>query len=85
MTFKVQKKMCDECLFSENKVVGNSRRDQIIKDAVREQSHFICHKSQLKDGKGDVCCRAYYDQLGHHSQMIRICERIGAIEFVEVE
>ena len=34
--------------------------------------------------KGDkVCCRKFYDTLGHVSQNIRIAERLRAIEFVE--
>lgn len=31
----------------------------------------------------DVCCKSYYDTLGQHSQMVRIAQRLGAIEMIE--
>lgn len=31
----------------------------------------------------DICCKKFFDKFGHYSQMIRISERLGMIEFVE--
>jgi hypothetical protein len=31
----------------------------------------------------DILCKSYFDKFGHHSQMVRIAERLNMIEFVE--
>jgi hypothetical protein len=80
--FEVCEKQCDQCLFSENKIVSNKRRTQLLQDIAKEQSYFECHKATIA-GKS-TCCRGFYDSLGYRSQMIRIAERIGAVKFVEI-
>ena len=78
---KVFKTCCQNCLLSKDRIVSPDRAKQIINDIVAEQSHFICHKASM-EGK-DIMCRKFYDELGHTSQMVCICGRIGAIEFIE--
>lgn len=80
---EVCEKQCDQCLFSNNKIVSDSRKKSLLKKIIKEQSMFECHKATIA-GK-NTCCKGFYDQLGFHSQMIRIADRIGAIKFVEVE
>ncbi|GAB7057393.1 hypothetical protein JCM16163A_41420 [Paenibacillus sp. YK5] len=80
--FEVSSKCCNQCLFSENKIVSDRRKVSLLKEIIQEQSYFECHKATMA-GK-NTCCRGFYDKLGQHSQMIRIAERLGAIEFVEV-
>lgn len=79
--FKVASKCCNQCLFSPNKIVSDRRKASLLKEIVQEQSFFECHKSTMNGG--GTCCRGFYEKFGHHSQMIRIAERLGAIEFVE--
>ncbi len=79
---KVYKECCKNCLLSADSIVSPKRRKEIIQGCARDQSHFICHKASI-NGE-DVCCRTFYDKLGHVSQLIRIMERLNAIEFVEV-
>ena len=78
---KVYKECCKNCLLSPDAIVDANRRKEIIKECKKEQTHFVCHKASM-EGK-DVCCKTFYDKLGHFSQMIRIADRLGAIEFVE--
>jgi len=33
----------------------------------------------------DVCCRTFYDKMGHISQSIRMAERLRVVEFVDQE
>jgi hypothetical protein len=54
-----------------------------MQEIAKEQSYFVCHKATIK-GK-ETCCRGFYDGTGHRSQMIRIAERLGIIEFVNEE
>lgn len=75
-------KPCDQCLLSPNSIVNDKRRKEIIKSCIQEQKHFICHKATL-DGDKDICCKTFYDTLGHHSQLIRIAQRLNVIKFVK--
>lgn len=79
---EVCEKQCDQCLFSENKIVSDARRKSLLSEIKREQSMFECHKATIA-GK-NTCCKGFYDSMGHHSQMIRIAERLGAVKFVEI-
>lgn len=79
--FKVYKTQCKNCLLSKDRIVPSDRANQIIKDCVKEQTHFICHKASMNDE--DVCCRKFYDEIGHKINKIRIFERIRAVEFVD--
>lgn len=83
MGFKVYKEYCNNCLLSPDRIVSPQAAKEIIKDCTNEQSYFVCHKASMKDK--EVCCKKFYDELGHTSQMIRIAERLNAIEFVEQE
>jgi cystathionine beta-lyase family protein involved in aluminum resistance len=31
----------------------------------------------------EIVCKTFFDKLGHQSQMIRIAERLNAVQFVE--
>ncbi|WP_215239328.1 hypothetical protein [Dyadobacter helix] len=67
---------------SEDRIVSPKRAKEIISGVLRDQSYFICHKASI-DGK-DICCRKFYDEMGDNSQLIRIAERLNAIQFVEM-
>ena len=78
---KVFKENCENCLLSVNSIVSPKRRKEIIKNCTENQTHFICHKASMNNE--DVCCKTFYDKLGQHSQMIRIAERLGCVDFIE--
>lgn len=80
---KVMDKPCNQCLFTENKIVSDKRQIDIIQGCVQNGTHFECHKATIA-GTNHVC-RNYYDKRGQHSQMIRIAERMGAVEFSNPE
>ena len=76
---KVKRKKCDQCLFSNNKVVSDSRKADILIECDYYETHFICHKSSIE--LGNTCCKGFYDS--ETSQMIRIARRLKMIEFVD--
>jgi hypothetical protein len=78
---KVYKECCKNCLLSQDAIVSPQRVKGILNTCKKEQSHFICHKASM-EGK-DICCKSFYDKMGGVSQLIRISERLGVIEFVE--
>lgn len=78
---KVYSKPCNQCLYSQNRIVDKERYEEIKQQIKTEQSYFICHKSSIENGK--TCCNGFYKKDGQYSQLIRIMERIGGIELVE--
>ncbi len=84
--FKVYEKPCENCLFTDNRIVPPGRASEVIKESINDQTHFVCHKSSMGDYKnGDqVCCKKFYDEAGGKIQKIRIAERLGVVEFVEL-
>lgn len=79
---KVCEKRCDQCLFSNNRIVPAKRKEQIIRQCRRDDTHFTCHKATLRGE--DVQCRGYFDSQPP-SQMTRIAERLGVLKFVPNE
>jgi len=77
---QVLKKRCPECLFSENKIVSDARRADIIKQCLRKDSHFVCHRSTMQGG--EAVCRGFYDSFS--TNLIRVMGRLGGIEFIDV-
>lgn len=78
---KVYSDCCKNCLLSKDRIVSPIRAKEIIKECVEKQIHFICHKASI-NGE-DIVCKSFFDKLGHRSQLIRIAERLNAIEFIE--
>jgi hypothetical protein len=82
--FRVAAKRCEQCLFSSAKVVGDDRREEILRDCAANDSHFVCHKFTIAEGRdSQVCCRAFYDADPGASNLMRIAGRLDAVEFVE--
>ena len=81
MAFLVQQKRCDECLFSEGKIVSDERREEVLRECQRLNTHFICHKASI-NGQ-DVCCRGFFDE-GRDARS-RLASKLGLVEFITVE
>ena len=76
---KVCKQECNECLFSENRIVSGKRMKEIIKDCVKNDTHFICHKGTIKNQ--DIVCGGFYKRFS--TNLIRIAGRLGAIKYID--
>ena len=77
MGLKVFKECCKNCLMSKNRIVSSKMAKEIVLSCTKKQTHFICHKTD------NVVCKSFYDKLGYVSQMVRIAQRLNAVEFVE--
>ena len=78
--FQVANKQCENCLLGPNALVSPEAVRQHLKTCREKDCHFICHKASM-EGK-DICCRGFYDT--QTSNLIRVMQRIGGIEFVEL-
>ena len=72
---------CNECLFTENRVVREGRMADIIKDCRKRDTFFVCHKATLKNKV--ACCRGFYDS--QDTTPIQLADRLGVTEFVKEE
>lgn len=82
---------CETCIFRPgNKMhLKKGRVAQMVRDCTRDQSFITCHETMVYDDPdaGDPTasgpmCRGFFDNHGHVSQMVRIAERLGMLEFV---
>lgn len=78
---KVYRECCGNCLLSKDRIVSPKRAKDLLKEIEEKQSYFVCHKASMKGE--EIVCKTFFDKLGHQSQMIRIAERLNAVQFVE--
>jgi hypothetical protein len=78
---KVYKECCGNCLLSKDRIVSPKRAKDLLKEIEEKQSYFVCHKASMKSE--EIVCKTFFDKLGHQSQMIRIAERLNAVQFIE--
>ena len=81
MGLQVYSECCKNCLLSNDRIVSLERAKDIIESCKKDQNYFVCHKASMEDK--EIVCKKFYDELGGHSQAIRIAERLNIIEFVE--
>ena len=85
MTFKVQAKVCQTCIYKG----GLAWRLNELEDQVRDpkmkgffKNYRECHHA--KSGSG-VCCRGFWNAHKDEFQVGQIAQRLGLVEFVEAE
>ena len=78
---KVYAEPCKNCLLSPDRIVSSKRAKQIISECAKDQTHFICHKASI-DGK-DICCKTFFDKLGHLSKNIAMAKWLDVVTVVE--
>lgn len=76
---KVKKEKCDQCLYSDNRIVSKKRAAQIMKDTIKNDCNFECHKGTISGD--EIICRGSFDH--HPGQMARIAGRLGMIKFID--
>lgn len=80
---EVRKTKCDQCLFTDNRIVSQKRAGDVVKDCLKRDTYFICHKTQTEDAPQDMCCRGFWDQHKNNFNLGRIAQRLQAVRFVE--
>ncbi len=69
---KVCSQKCDQCLFSDNRIVSKKRMEEILNQCKHEDTHFVCHKTD------DAVCAGFYDFRS--TNLIRIAQRLDRIQ-----
>ena len=77
---RVYDKSCQNCLFSEDRIVSEERVLEILATCIQDRTHFICHKATM-EGK-DVCCTQFYHKYGDVAQSVNVAKRLNVVKFV---
>ena len=77
---KVCAKKCNQCLFTSNRIVSKQRMTSIVRNCLKRDTHFECHKGTINNEQ--IVCAGWYNQ--YTSQMLSIAQRLNMIEFVEM-
>jgi hypothetical protein len=76
---KVCARQCDQCLFSKNKLVDEERKQELLSQCERDQTHFICHKGSTV-GQNVVCNGFFRNKT---TPFLEIMKATNKIEFVQ--
>ena len=80
---KIRKKLCKNCLFSDNRLVSEDAAQRIIDETLEKDSFFICHESSIESGQ--VCCKGFFDNHKNDSLQTRLALMLNIFEFVETD
>lgn len=78
--FNVMSKCCGQCLFSANKIVSDSRKNGIIETCIKNESWFVCHKSN--EGQ-EICCAGFFHNENTQTRAIQMANRLGIVNYVD--
>ena len=78
----VQRRKCNQCLFSKNKIVSDARKAEILSDCKDNNNHFECHKATIA-GK-HATCHAFYKKCTNQALSAAL-EQAGLVQFVDIK
>ncbi len=81
----VASRCCDQCLFGANKIVSDTRKRSILRDCVKQDKHFVCHKSSIRDEDEGMVCRGFFEAYPGVGQLVRVAKRLDAVSFADPE
>lgn len=81
--FLIASRRCDQCLFGPNKIVSDSRKEDVLRGCEAQDRHFVCHKSSIRDPEEGMVCRGFYEVHRGTGQGLRIAERLGIAAFAD--
>lgn len=76
----VTNKRCNQCLFSNAKVVDEQRKAEILEGCKRSGKYFICHKSPSET---PIVCCGFYEEVPNRS--CQVAKILGIVQFVQPE
>lgn len=76
---KVCSKSCNQCLFTKNKIVSDERKQEILEDCERNETHFICHKGSIA-GQNVVCNGFFRNKTTPYLDLVKATDRIVFVD-----
>lgn len=85
MSFEVQSRMCDSCIYRPDSSLDIRRLEAQIADP-RMKGFFVkyraCHHASNKRG---VCCRGFWNTHKDHFTAGQLAQRLNLVSFVHVD
>jgi hypothetical protein len=75
--YEVMAKRCDQCLYSDAKIVPDESKAAIIEGCLDKGHHFTCHKATLQGW--DVACRGFHEAHPGNSAASRMAAALGIV------
>lgn len=79
---KIYNHACDQCLFTDNKIVPDERAQEVIEQALASDSWFECRKGTLQGQ--NIVCRGFWNKHKKDSLATRLALMLNMFEFVEI-
>ena len=80
MTFRVQAKLCATCIYRKGSPLDLRKLENDVRDPhMGFRGHRVCHHSR------DVCCRGFWNRHKDAFPAGQIAQRLGVVEFVDVD
>lgn len=81
---KVCSHQCNECLFTNNRIVRPERADELVEDCLKSDRFFECHKGTLAGLT--VVCRGFWNRYKSDVWPLRIAQMYpDNVKFVDPE
>jgi hypothetical protein len=79
-TFRVQRRMCDTCIYRSDCPLELAMLEEQVRDPhIGFRSYRVCHHSD------DVCCRGFWNAHKDEFPVGQIAQRLGLVELVDVD
>lgn len=82
MIIKVCEKPCDQCLFSDKKIVSDERKEEIITELEANEGWFECHKGTINEDRH--MCYGWYIRYKDIIGILKIANRMGMLKLSPV-
>lgn len=85
MTFRVQKKPCETCIYKKSCALDIKKLEADVADKHMPglfEKHRQCHHT---DKKNAACCRGFWNRHKDKFPAGQIAQRLNMVEFVEVD
>ena len=83
MTFKVQKRMCETCIYRKGLGWNIEHLEEQVRDRyVGFKGFRECHHAKTRSG---VCCAGFWTRHKDEFQAGQIAQRLGLVEYVNVD
>lgn len=83
MTFKVQHRMCDTCIYRPDSPLDLKKLEDAVRDKyVGFKGYRICHHAP---NNSQICCRGFWEKHKNEFAAGQIAQRLNLVEFVHVD
>lgn len=80
VAFEVMSKRCDQCLYSDAKIVDDAAKAEILAGCEDKGHHFVCHKATIAGW--DVACAGWHAANPGATMGQRLAASLGIVRFV---